>query len=183
MLWPSQNIWTLKKFTRILHVSNVSSVSVPNIVSYSLGAAVRKKYMILSTSCSPISTLLLAKVQMSIILLNNDITYVHRVLSFQGPLKRYGRNTFPSFILWNYNLGGKTWVLPQDPLGGFLDHELILESSHKISIEGSSYILSLLRFDQWAARVLPLLILVSFNNFSQRLTSEFAKSWPSTFEI
>ena len=96
-----------KEITRILHVSNVSSVSVPNIVSYSLGAAVRKKYMILSTSCSPISTLLLAKVQMSIILLNNDITYVHRVLSFQGPLKKYGRNTFSSFILWNYNLGGR----------------------------------------------------------------------------
>ena len=113
-----------KKITRILHVSNVSSVSVPHIVSYSLGAAVRKKYMILSTSCSPISTLLLAKVQMSIILLNNDITYVHRVLSFQGPLKIWTEH-FSQFHFVKLQLRGQTWEGPLDPLGGFLDHEII----------------------------------------------------------
>ena len=42
---------------------------------------------------------------------------------------------------------GQTWEGPQDLLGGFLDHELILKGSHKISIEGSNYILSLLESD------------------------------------
>ena len=38
-------------------------------------------------------------------------------------LLRYGRNTSPNFILWNYNLG---WQLKKDPRqSGFLNHDYL----------------------------------------------------------